>query len=65
MVMGADFGSFVAMLVDRYPAMNLFVLAPDLAIGFDPVLRELDRLLEDSAILKQSRPTWRGAHAGV
>ena len=36
------------MLVDRYPAMNLFALAPDLAIGFDPVLRELDRLLEDS-----------------
>src|SRR4051794_11092403 len=40
------------MLVDRYPAMNLFALAPDLAIGFDPVLRELDRLLEDSAILQ-------------
>jgi IS5 family transposase len=49
---GADFGGFVAMLVDRYPAMNLFALAPDLAIGFDPVLRELDRLLEDSAILQ-------------
>ena len=47
MVMGVDFGGFVAMLVDRYPAMNLFALAPDLAIGFDPVLRELDRLLED------------------
>ena len=40
------------MLVDRYPAMNLFALAPDLAIGFDPVLRELDRLLEDSALLQ-------------
>ena len=40
------------MLVDRYPAMSLFALAPDLAIGFDPVLRELDRLLDDSAILQ-------------
>jgi len=40
------------MLVDRYPAMNLSALAPDLAIGFDPVLRELDRLLEDSALLQ-------------
>jgi hypothetical protein len=37
---------------DRYPPMNLFVLAPDLAIGFDPVLRELDHLLEDEAILR-------------
>src|SRR3954469_11661628 len=40
------------MLIDRYPPMNLFALAPDLAIGFDPVLRELDRLLEDSALLQ-------------
>jgi hypothetical protein len=40
------------MLVDCYPARNLFALAPDLAIGFDPVLRELDRLLEDSTILQ-------------
>jgi IS5 family transposase len=32
--------------------MNLFALAPDLATGFDPVLRELDRLLEDTVILQ-------------
>jgi hypothetical protein len=38
------------MLVDRYPQMNLFALAPDLVTGFDPVLRELGRLLEDKAI---------------
>ncbi|MFL5336477.1 MAG: ISNCY family transposase [Geminicoccaceae bacterium] len=40
------------MIVDRYPPMNLFALVPDLAGGFDPVLRELDRLLEDEAILR-------------
>ncbi len=40
------------MLVDCYPPMNLFALAPDLATGFDPVLRELDRLLEDKVILQ-------------
>jgi transposase, IS5 family len=40
------------MLVDRYPPADLLALAPDLAVGFDPVLRELDRLLEDEAILQ-------------
>src|SRR3712207_2001700 len=40
------------MIVDRYPPMNLFALAPDVGLGFDPVLRELDRLLEDEAILR-------------
>ena len=40
------------MLVDCYPPMNLFALAPDLATGFEPVLRELDRLLEDKVILQ-------------
>jgi hypothetical protein len=59
------------MLVDRYPPADLLALAPDLAVGFDPVLRELDRLLEDEAILqgvkadKASRPTWRGARAAA
>jgi transposase, IS5 family len=40
------------MLIDRYPPMNLFALASDLATGFEPVLRELDRLLEDKVILQ-------------
>jgi IS5 family transposase len=40
------------MIVDRYPPMDLFALAPDLGLGFDPVLRELDRLLEDEVILR-------------
>jgi len=38
------------MLVDRYPPKNLFTLAPELAATFDPVLRELDRLLEDEEL---------------
>lgn len=40
------------MVIDCYPAMNLFALATDFAIGFDPVLGELDRLLEDPALLQ-------------
>jgi hypothetical protein len=40
------------MLVDRYPAMNLFALAPDLAIGFDPVLRELDESIKFRGVLR-------------
>jgi transposase, IS5 family len=57
------------MLVDCYPPMNLFALAPDLAPGFDPVLRELDRLLEDKVILQgikadMARRSRRGLTAG-
>src|SRR5689334_17410005 len=40
------------MLVDRYPPMNLFDVVPDLMAEFDPVLRELDLLLEDEMILR-------------
>ena len=40
------------MIVDRYSPMNLFARVADLTCGFDPVLRELDRLLEDEALLR-------------
>ena len=40
------------MIVDRYDPVNLFALVPKLMADFEPELRELDRLLEDSAILQ-------------
>ena len=43
------------MLVDRYPPAALFALVPKLMADFEPVLRELDRLLDDDAIVQASR----------
>src|ERR671933_349555 len=42
----------VIMLVDRYPPVALFALVPELLCRFEPVLRELDRLLEDDTIFR-------------
>jgi transposase, IS5 family len=41
------------MIVDRYDPVNLFELVPKLMTGFEPELRELDRLLEDDLILQR------------
>jgi IS5 family transposase len=41
------------MLVDCYPPMDLFALVPPLLCAFEPVLRELDRLLDDEAIVQR------------
>ena len=41
------------MLVERYPPMSLFALVPKLLCDFEPVLRELDTLLEDDQILQR------------
>jgi transposase, IS5 family len=41
------------MLVDRYPPVALFALVPELLCRFEPVLRELDRLLEDDVIFRR------------
>jgi transposase, IS5 family len=38
------------MLRDRYPAVDLFALVPDLALAFEPVLARLDALLDDDAL---------------
>ncbi len=40
-----------AMLIDRYPPVNLFALVPKLASEFDPVLLLLDQLLDDDVII--------------
>jgi IS5 family transposase len=39
-----------AMLVDRYPVEEVFARVPELAARADPVLRQLERLLEDEPL---------------
>lgn len=41
------------MIVDRHEPMNLFPLVPRLCTGFDPALRELDRLLDDDFLFQR------------
>ena len=41
------------MIVERYDPVNLFEVVPKLQADFEPELRELDRLLEDDAILQR------------
>lgn len=39
-----------SMLVDRYPSEDIFARVPELAAQTDPVLQQLDRLLDDDAL---------------
>ncbi len=41
------------MIVDRYNPVNLFTLAPQLALEMDPELTMLDRLLDDDVLFRQ------------
>jgi IS5 family transposase len=43
------------MLIDRYPYEDVFARVPELAGQTDPVLQQLDRLLEDDAFYCQIR----------
>jgi IS5 family transposase len=43
------------MLRDRYPAVDLFALVPDLALTFEPVLARLDALLDDDGLFQAVR----------
>lgn len=43
------------MLVDRYPCEDVFARVPELAQHTDPVLRQLDHLLDDDALYQQVR----------
>ena len=43
------------MLRDRYPPVDLFALAPALALTFEPVLARLDALLDDDAVFRAVR----------
>jgi IS5 family transposase len=40
------------MLRDRYPAVDLFALVPALTLAFEPVLAQLDRLLDDDTVFQ-------------
>jgi transposase, IS5 family len=43
------------MLRDRYPPVDLFALAPALALEFEPVLARLDALLDDDTLFRAVR----------
>ena len=43
------------MLRDRYPAVDLFALAPALTLRFEPVLARLDALLDDDVLFRAVR----------
>ena len=43
------------MLVDRYPVEDVFARVPELAAQTDPVLKELDHLLDDEKLYQQVR----------
>jgi transposase, IS5 family len=43
------------MLIDRYPIEDVFARVPELANQTDPVLLELDHLLDDDALYQQVR----------
>jgi IS5 family transposase len=43
------------MLVDRYEAADVFARVPQMAQRVDPVLKELDQLLDDDALSQQIR----------
>ncbi len=43
------------MLVDRYEPEDVFARVPEVAAQTDPVLKELDRLLEDDQLYQQVR----------
>lgn len=43
------------MLIDRYPPEDVFARVPELAKQTDPILRQLDRLLDDDALYAQVR----------
>jgi transposase, IS5 family len=50
------------MLVDRYQAEDVFARVPQMAQRIDPVLKELDQLLEDDALYRQVRVDFGKRH---
>ena len=43
------------MLIDHYPVEDVFARVPEVAAQTDPVLKALDRLLEDDQLYQQVR----------
>ncbi len=50
------------MLVDRYQAEDVFARVPQIAERIDPVLKELDQLLDDDALYRQVRADFGKRH---
>jgi transposase, IS5 family len=50
------------MLVDRYEAEDVFARVPHMAQRIDPVLKELDRLLDDDELYQQVRADFGKRH---
>lgn len=46
------------MLVDRYETEDLFSRVPRMVERIDPVLKELDQLLDDEELYQQVRAVW-------
>src|SRR6266566_956701 len=45
----------LCMLIDRYPKEDIFVRVPKMTQRIDPVLQQLDRLLDDDKVYQQVR----------
>lgn len=43
------------MLIDRYPKEDIFARVPKMTQRIDPVLQQLDRLLDDETLYQQVR----------
>src|SRR6266852_3026215 len=43
------------MLIDRHPSEDVFARVPEVAAQTDPVLKQLDVLLDDDALYQQVR----------
>jgi hypothetical protein len=52
------------MLRDRYTALNLFEFVPALSLEMEPVLAQMDRLLDETGCSKRSRTIWPGGFRG-
>src|SRR6266566_1270140 len=50
------------MLVDRYQGEDVFARVPQMAQRIDPVLKELDQLLDDDALYRQVRADFGQRH---
>jgi IS5 family transposase len=50
------------MLVDRYQAEDVFARVPQIAERIDPVLKELDQLLDDDTVYRQVRTDFGKRH---
>src|SRR6266487_4452174 len=52
----------LCMLIDRYPKEDIFARVPKMTQRIDPVLRQLDRLLDDDGLYQQVRHDFGQRH---